>query len=154
MAKIRYIRQRDEYSCGPVAIVNALKFIGINATHDSVCYVSMLCNCCRETGTEPEDIERAFKALEVKFKRKIFPTLKEIDDHIDNGGALLLDYFWSPEDGHYTLCIGRTPKYYVFVNDEDDKTIARRKRNTLRNTMKWCRVSENPWCWFIFKDKK
>jgi len=149
--KVRWVRQRDLYRCGPIAVLNILKWMGGPWTHKMLPAVQILCKCDADVGTSRQNIERAMKALGIIKKRRVFPKLKEIDKHLDNGGVILLEYFWDKFYGHYALCIGRTEKHYLIVNDSYEKTVTKWKRNELRIIIKRCRGDEKPWAWFIYK---
>lgn len=41
---IRYVKQRDTFSCGPIAVINALKALGRHATYDDLPRYQRLCN--------------------------------------------------------------------------------------------------------------
>ena len=151
MAKIRYIHQQDEYSCGPVALANILKWAGHKATLASLPALRKLCKCHPKTGTNKEDLEVALKALGIKFRRDIGPTLKEIDQHIDGGGVLLINYCIAI--GHYALCIGRQKKTYTLVNAFDNVTLSDLARNDLRYMLEWWLDGEEHWVWFIYPSK-
>jgi predicted double-glycine peptidase len=155
MAQIRYIRQRDTYSCGPIAIINTLKWLGHeNITYKLLPAIRMMCKCEYEFGTHDLDLERTLKALGIKKKRKVVPTIKEIDKHLDNDGIIILQYSITPFDGHYVLCIRRTAKSYFLVNDSNDRTISRMSRGVFKRLIKWDKNDEKPWAWFIYKDKQ
>jgi len=151
MAKeTRYIRQRDQFSCGPVAVINTLKFLGCNVTYKSLPLVQRLCKCKSPDGTNPEDLEQALSVFGISFKRKIKPSLKDIDNHIKNHGAILLNYCISI--GHYSLCIGKNGKNnYTLVNDLDDVTISGCDSLTIKHMTEWG-DKEKYWCWFILPE--
>lgn len=149
--KVRWVRQRDHYSCGPVAVLNILKWMGHPWTYKMLPALQVVCKCDVDVGTGRQNIERAMAKLGINKKRKVFPKLRDIDAHLDSGGIILLEYFWTEFDGHYALCIGRTKKHYIMVNDSSKKTITKWNRNDLRGIIKWCRVDEKPWTWFVYK---
>lgn len=154
MAKIRYVSQRDSYSCGPIAIINTLKFLGINITYKALPYIRMLCNCKINYGTDEEDIENVLKMFGIRFKGIHHPTLKEIDKHIECGGAILLNYSFGIDIGHYTLCIGRNKTNYFLVNDMEGKTVSDCHRKLFMYMTEWEKLGQRkPYCWFIYPEK-
>lgn len=159
---VRYVKQRDASSCGPVAIINIFKWMNCPITYDFIHVARQLCNWnnARDEcgGTTDYNIEKAMRVLRIKKKRKISPTIEEINKHLDNGGAILIGY-WFPvkenntlvkNEGHYTLCIGRTKKQYIMVND-NNKTIARKKAQTIEKMLKYRANDHVCWAWLISK---
>ena len=154
MAKTRYIKQRDQYRCGPVAVINTLKFLGVSITYKSLPIIQELCKCANPHGTDRYDFENALKKLGVKFERRVRPTLKDIDRHINKGGAILMDYYLGYEDGHYALCIGRKDKEnYLLVNSDEGPTVAECHRTVYKYMSEWCCLDQEPWCWFVFPEE-
>ena len=119
----RFIKQRDEYSCGPVAIVNALKWAGIKATYAHVKKYKRICKTEEDMGTTLFAIHETLAATKVfKIVRLYNPPIKRIDEHIDGGGAVL---FGSTKikteesyEGHYALIVSRSQKRYGVCNLE------------------------------------
>lgn len=140
--KIRYIRQRDRDSCGPVAVLNILKWLGCQISYKE--YISTVKYLCLhesgvDGGTYTEGMRNALKCLNIKHVRKKFKSLNQIDNHLDKGGVVLFDYQVScrlksgviKEEWHYSLCIGKTKKSYIIVNDGTKQTIGKRLRKTV-----------------------
>ena len=135
---IRPVAQRDGYSCGPVAILNALKWAGIPVTEKRhLNIIRDLTDADVGRGVWPWDLDDALMIVPgVRVKKRIeSPRLAVLDKHIDGGGAAVVLYLFRDKkeiEGHYTLCIGRTKKYYIVVNDkEDGGTITRMARKTM-----------------------
>lgn len=159
---VRYVKQRDETSCGPVAIINVLKWMGYKVSYDFIHTARYLCNWedtwSADPGATDLDVERALKKLDIKKKRRIKPTLKEIDKHIDSGGIILLGYYnvyslpgFKLHEGHYSLCIGRTKKTYIMVNDLPDTTVGKRHRSAMQRIVNNKVNGRKCWAWFISK---
>jgi len=153
MAETRYIRQYDSYSCGAIVIINALKFLCCRqATYKCLRPIQKLCGCQYPNGTERKGIENALNKLGVKFERKTGPKLKEVDKHIDKGGAIIINYALGYE-GHYSLCIGKTKKDYTMVNDLDADTVSLCDKSLFRCMCETRPFNREPCCWFIFPGK-
>lgn len=172
--KIKYIKQRDVSSCGPVAIINILKWLGYNVTYKFIHIARWACKWqdareCEGGGSTARDIEKALKYFSINKKRKICPTLKEIDEHIDSGGIVLLFYCLLNKkiasmlpllpknifiNSHFSLCIGRTKKTYIMINDGTKYTVGYRSRKTISNVIEYEPNGEKCWAWFITKPKK
>jgi len=148
---VRYIRQKDYTSCGPVALINILKWMGCDVTYDS--YIGMARALCKhepgaDGGTEGKGMESALKKLGIKFTKRKNPSLKQLDAHLDKGGSIVLDYCVphttkiSPipldkGDYHYILCVGRTGKTYTVVNDGTKRTVGYRSRHMMQVMLEW-----------------
>lgn len=90
----RYIRQRDNYSCGPVALLNALKWAGATK---GTSYKTMpawrdVCRTTKLRGTSFIDLFRAARTLPLLGARKARPKVRlvDIDAHLKHGGAVIL----------------------------------------------------------------
>jgi len=161
---IKYLKQREQGTCGPVAIINALKWAGLRVTEKThKKRIRQLTSCSMHHGRGfrgcfPYDIDYAlsrYKSIYACCNHSGQPNTKlsEIDKHLDYGGSLLIRYFWKPNCGHYTLCIGRTPKTYILVNDSGEKTVIRRSRKTMTRMLSTVNYSfgakEYPVVWFL-----
>ena len=133
MSKIRYIKQRDRFSCVPVCVINILKHHGFNVTYDDLGRYRNYLHCRPGVGTYrdiyiPYFLERFYSSIIYS------PKLKDIDDHIDGGGIVAVSYTWkqgSNRGNHTALIVGRTPKYYKVVNYRRNKTVNRISRKRL-----------------------
>ena len=94
--KIRYATQIRESDCGPIALLNLLKWLGMRVTvrehHGHLCW---MCNLIDGFGSSDSDLTRALSHLRrnnfsFKYRRK--PKLKTILSHLKNGGAVILVY--------------------------------------------------------------
>jgi hypothetical protein len=125
----RYVQQRDEFRCGPVAILNALKWSGRSVTAK---LIPRLCKevSCSQSGTQPLNftlglIRRGKKSFTVR--RDNHPSLANIENRLRNGGAVILVYWYHKEkktrksrefEGHLTLITGvsKSGKTFRVVN--------------------------------------
>ena len=160
---IRYIKQKDNTSCGPVALMNVLKWLGHKVSYDWIHIARHICkwedrHSDSGGGTSDLDLEKALKYFDIKKKRKIQPCLNDIDKHIDSGGIVLLSYFnpysmpeFKKNSGHFALCIGRTSRTYMMVNDRTNKTKNRRYRNVMKTMLNNKSNGYKCWAWFISK---
>lgn len=159
----KYTRQHDQFNCGPVALLNALKWAGYPYTLKDLPRLSRLCKCKPGDlgGTLTCDFDRALR----RYKRLIVlpddgpferPYISMIDEHLDLGGVVVFSYIYKyhgrVEVSHLTLCIGREGKHYIFANDGQHKLLARRRRKTVVNMLRF----SDPLCgccdvWFLFQ---
>lgn len=107
----KYLKQRNNFSCGPIAYLNALiwhvKKAKFTYKNDYKTAVSLL-ECDRE-GTSTEDMGRVLKATFKHCERLPKLDLDRVKEHFLSGGAMVLghaevDAFWNTTgDGHYSF---------------------------------------------------
>lgn len=161
----KYIRQKDHTSCGPVALINVLKWMDYNVSYDNYIHIARaLCKhrAGKDGGTTDTNMAAAFRYHEISYKKVKNPTIKQIDAHLDNDGIILLDYAipkvfngyieFDVGDWHYILCIGRTDKMYTVVNDATKRTVGRRRKSTFELMLKW--DGNDHYAWMIKPPKK
>lgn len=132
---MRYTRQRDRYSCGPVAIVNYLKWMGYPVSLNSVSNVlKKHSQCVPDRGTRPNNLSRTLRELgkiygfevkritssigiELRAKARK-QSLKFLSTH---GCSFIFhthhyNYNYRIWHGHYTFVPRITNKYMYTVN--------------------------------------
>lgn len=159
---LRWIKQRDQYSCGVVAVINALKWAGYNATYNKdFKRLKKACKCTFE-GTFVEDLDRvirSYKGLIVlpEDEPMSAPSIKLVDDCLGAGGAIIISYIAKSKGeisvSHLTLCIGKSGKRYVFINDSSrGKTVTKHSRAAF---IKMLRCSDTEYggsdVWFLMR---
>lgn len=147
MGRPRYVRQRDEYSCGPVAVMNLAKWAGVRAPYSEIGRYRRMCEC-DETGSSPEaflDAIRRVRGIEVEecwycadgrmrglwgMLGDVVPRpvgVGDIDSWLDAGNAMVLVFRHNrcgkkdEDTEHAVLITGRTPKSYVAHNLEPER---------------------------------
>jgi len=101
----RYARQRNRYSCGPIAIINALKWAGKPASLAK--YFDRFRRWCKcgyyerqirqYVGTHRRNFDAALRRAGRNLFRVRYlaqPRLEQIDRHLEAGGAVILNYYW------------------------------------------------------------
>ena len=148
---MRYIKQQEKTTCGPIVILNALKWAGCKVTSKKD--KSRIKKLTRWThkryydgfrGCTPYGISRALgeiNELEVTHMVHGYKShiLRILDSHLKRGEAAIIRYYWKEKNrvcGHYALCIAGTSKTYKLVNDSMKTTISIRHRETLRDLLK------------------
>ena len=101
MSEPRYVKQRDKYRCGPVAIMNVLKWSGEGEPHDYLRdWATHVCDCTPPDGTPHKAFEAGLRQASKVYghpfvvRKVMSPTLAEISSHLRGGGALVLNYHW------------------------------------------------------------
>jgi ABC-type bacteriocin/lantibiotic exporter with double-glycine peptidase domain len=111
--------QRDSYSCGVYAIINAAKCLGIDLTRRDITKFS---KTSREKGTSEKGILKALKCNNLSGKEFTFKSQKEAVEFIDN-----LLKFEKPvilavdNDSHWCTIIGTFGKKYIMFDSDRSK---------------------------------
>ena len=93
---MRYVRQRNQFTCGPVAVLNAVRWAGGRARFEDKFddYVER-CRCVPPWGTKHGAFDRVLRVEGdglYKVRRVYRPTIAQITSHLLNGGAVILNY--------------------------------------------------------------
>lgn len=161
--KIRYVGQKDGCNCGPISILNILKWCGYNATKK---YLKDLKKYCKTTraGTKSKNISFTlcrYKKIKSKFVNKI--NLRILDIYLDSGhAALILQSKWTKDEPerHYFIIIEKKEKfgriYYKTINWGPDKKVAYLTRKKMVKVFKRSlRGNKDPRGWLVKrKDNK
>lgn len=156
---IRYIKQRDKYNCGPVAVLNALKWAGKKVTYASdFKKIKEACKSGKKNGTYVTALTDALIKYKLIRRRdyKSPATTKDIDTWLKKGNAVIVRYGWWKKSerkkvnqyatrlkkgkwiGHYVLISGHyvNSKWYVIHNVGRSWTVwsKRKLRHYLSNT--------------------
>jgi len=159
-----YVKQPNPYSCGPTAILNALKWAGLDVTLQQFPLLEYSCRTSGPDGDKEDDeigiLDHDFdrvlrwsgKRIFKKIKRKKYPTFKEIKKHLQKGGSICLGYYWiegKQSGGHYAFLSGIKNGLIEVINDHsvDDK-INLRTDKTIRKWMKSKKI-DAPIAWFL-----
>ena len=137
----RWIKQTDQFSCGPIAIANALKWSGEEfswTTHGKG--LKRDCKVSKEYGTETKDLNAALRkycasTLSIVPRKRL--KLATIVDHVEGRGAVLLDFTWpwkwnmarplGEREGHYSLLVDimgtqtQPAMFFKLINLDNDK---------------------------------
>ena len=156
----RYILQKDKISCGPVAIINALKWGGSLVTEDELFLFQFSCRTINPEnpsdhesgGTHTHDFDRtlryAAKPL-LNIKRKKFPSFRSVKNHLLSGGAICIAYYWKDktEDGFHFAFIEQIERGCWLVINDHEGYMRKRSDKTIR---KWFSKKEDcPTVWFL-----
>lgn len=158
-----YLKQQDYVSCGPIAIINAMKWRGLSASRRShLKKIKAKCNCFGRYGTHPRDMHRVLRSYIGDAEHIEEPKIKLLNDILDLGLSTIIGYSYKrkdkKEEAHYTFCIGRTDHYYILVNDVCTKTgellsntVSKKSRKSMIKmlTYKWSEYEEGSELWII-----
>lgn len=118
---IRFTKQKDHYSCGPVAIINLCKWAGFEFDAQKwLKKFKKLTNCDTE-GTYPDDLYKALKKLDTKYFKlkkqyKYKVKFKDLRNHCnDTSGVVLLRFTWPKKDSRHYIIVTKFTKQKVEV---------------------------------------
>lgn len=124
---MKYVKQPDGYSCGPVAIINVLKWLGRPATLADLPKIQRRCR------TDKSGTHDTYLTLGLVKSIKGYgtwegagPNIRVLRNHLKAGGVAIIGYFYhirGKEHGHYVVCIKYTKSgNYVLINEADHKS--------------------------------
>ena len=137
-----------------------MKHLGLHATYETMMKLSNKMKAHPKRGTQRYDVQKQLDSKLAKFKivRK-YPTIKEVDKHLDKGGIVLLNYRWDrgKEHGyHYAVFFKRTKNFYSGYNEKRYETTSRRNKKKVKTYFKKHskknfegRKLTYPFAWFI-----
>ena len=141
----RYVKQRDHFRCGPIVILNALKWAGVEvSSSEHLDYLTELTACGPPPrGTWHGTFDPALRAAGKGFysvRRVHHPPLGRIETHLQDGGAVVFNYFWrkekeGTEGRHFHLLVGMSSSgnsFYVVNRGRRDPTFKRVHRETFK----------------------
>lgn len=149
---MRYVKQRDEYSCGPLSILNLCKWAGIHYSYDSEFYrwIKKGCGCCPGYGSEDHKIEAVLRKLANRYgwavrKRKDV-SIGTIKEELGKGNAVLCCFNYDEWDDHIALLTHYDKRGVWAVNWWLHKDAVRRVG---WKYLEYVRRRKNFICWFI-----
>ena len=163
----RYARQYDDSSCGPIAILNVIKWAGYRCTiKNDLKHIKKLCGYYenRPRGVCPDDLDRVLRLCGRRFKfevrRLTVCKVKDIIKHLRNEGAVVVDYGYKKLKEVYIhnaiLVAVSEGDIFTGINFFRNKTISKLKIKKLKE---YCRcytldggvTYEYPVAWFLTK---
>lgn len=144
---MKYFRQKDKYSCGPVAILNALKHYGIPATGQDLSYIKDLCQTTPAIGTNIVDFHRTvMKFFEYDFDFQ--PLIRDVVTSLKKGRATLTFGVRKNHGAHFFLLTGVNKSATMFETVglyNDEELVYWISRKDLRDLLR----ARNAMCWYI-----
>lgn len=161
---VRYLKQQDEFRCGPVLLLNLMKWLGMKSWKghrinkelaDTI--LTKLCKCY-VYGTDDTTMHSLLSRLPIKaiFRRKF--DLQVLDDHLESSArrSVILGYLFTAKDssekGHYALIVEKLKNSYVIINYEDSFTHENIKTVDIISKKRIQKVlSKEATCWLVTK---
>ena len=89
----RYInRQQHHYSCGPTAVMNALKWLGVKVKYRCDINNFLDYEYKHSEGMYNTGVKKAFKDYGYDIKRKVYVTIPLLKEELLKGNAIVLNY--------------------------------------------------------------
>ena len=109
MKGIKFILQRDEWSCGPIALMNTLKALNRKVIYRDIHKYRKMLGWKYKDGVWPESIEKVLKRLKIKYFKRVEKkvTLGFIDKYLKKGYFCILLFAWNKDESHYILITDR-----------------------------------------------
>jgi len=93
-----YLKQKDSYSCGAIAIANALKWAGAKITYKDLPKIKKMLVCRPYDGTSWTALHSVIISdFFKKYAKGVLlsgPKKKDIDKHLLNGGGAIIVYVY------------------------------------------------------------
>jgi hypothetical protein len=106
----RFTKQYDSYTCGPAAVINALKWAGeqvsYRATKKSLC---ARMKCWSDGGTRPSDLDTSLRKIGKKrfsVSRRDKFSISSLEKHLRKDDcSIVVRYIWPDTEhvGHYVF---------------------------------------------------
>jgi hypothetical protein len=135
----RYLKQRLSNICGPIAMINLFKCLGLKLTGKDIPQMIRSCHCSRKNGTYSDSVRFLLKHTQVKHFSQCRATIKKIDKALSRNSIILLSTRHKGKSGeiygHYSLVIKKTPKMYLLVNMIANETLTLFSRKHLEKVL-------------------
>jgi len=156
---MQFLRQYDEYSCGPIAVINTLRFVGYKLTVGDYKMVYKACGTTKD-GTRLRGVHSGLAAIQKRLKIRgshvAYVDKIGMDDIfilLENGNAVLMDIVWVIKSegrvGHFFIITGHSPSkktFYVINGPSSEKAEGRISRKKLRWMMRhWPKRYPKAW---------
>lgn len=136
----QYIKQKDEFGCGPVALLNVRLWAGQSVTYKQN-YEECKTTCKCLEGTQRSHFHRAlnhFAPNSYNVYTNSNLNIKDLSNHIKTDGiAVLLHYFPDAWYSHFCLVTGRENKDdWVLINNDKNRLRQKVSHNEMKKYMK------------------
>jgi hypothetical protein len=156
-----YTKQRDNFRCGPIAILNALRWAGKRVSYEYVYELAERCGCNPGAGTKHWNFDKVLrkegKGL-FRVHRIDSPYLWFIEEHAkQDDKAAIFSYKWrrqGKQARHFYLLdsVNEDGRFFFTVNDETGKGAALRgftRKEFVEDNLRFQRVDPHYRGWFL-----
>lgn len=118
----QYIKQKDNFGCGPIALLNVRLWAGQFVTYKQNYEECKIACKCSDEGTQRSNFHRAlnhFSPNSYNVYTNSNLNIRDLTNHIKADGiAVLLHYFPGAWYSHFCLVIGKEDDNWILVNDD------------------------------------
>jgi hypothetical protein len=118
-----YVKQRNSFSCAPIAIINIGKWLGLPWTYEKQYKLFVEQMKCDKDGISPKEFVRTLKTLDAKFDMFGQMELADIEKALEKGSIVAISSKWY-YDGkpqiHLMLVVKQSLFSFQVVNAHDD----------------------------------
>lgn len=142
---MRFVKQRNQYSCGPVVILNALKWAEQKVSYKSHFKKLKKLTKCNLDGSVFSKVKGAIYSYSNIFKigTDRITSIKRLEIYIKNGAGIILQYYYRDSKkvneifGHFTLILPYkiNGKFALVNNYVDGPALQFRGRKELKRMM-------------------
>lgn len=143
-----YLSQRDKFRCGPVAIINALRWAGEDCDYKgNIQRFSQQCQCEAGSGTRHRTFERTLRKVgkrifEVELVRE--PSYASMERSLKAGKALIWN-FQHERGRHYALIVAATDKTIVIANYKQGVALSHVPQETVKKITEQRDTQQKVW---------
>lgn len=116
----RYAKQIDHFSCGPTAVINAIKWTGAPVSYRTMRKTVIEACQTQKDGTDPFELDRGVQEIFPSYGiiyRHLRGSCRGFPRHVRRGGAVIIRFKWPRHDvGHYVLITNVTRHFADVVN--------------------------------------
>lgn len=154
---VRYLKQKDHVSCGPVGLINVDKFFAGKLTGSDVARVGKQCKKNPRGGTACGHITQYIQARYTCTIRS-GTNLASINTCLDRGGCVYMCYLAEDGDRHFSVITKRVGDQYFITNLWNDARGTYDHRWTSgtklrKHLVRYANYHRTSTCWFITKRK-
>lgn len=117
---MRYItQQQHDKSCGPIAIMNALKWLGESVSYRKDLELFKQIGYTINSGWYRHELRRGLNYFNIKHKLHKAPTLTAMKQILKKGNSIIMEHDWVLEDttgGHYIFIDGYEDSFFKAYN--------------------------------------
>lgn len=153
----QYFAQKDNYSCGPIALMNVLSWAGYYVSKNSLSAYQNMCNCVKDIGTGDQDFDKALKFFE-KYKVKGPIRTKStyvIDKALAQKQICVLAFHirvHGQKSGHFTVLLRKKGFRYITLNNKEKNVFGSISRKELNLYLARRKTYDETLVWYIKKN--
>ena len=155
MARFRPLTQRDLYSCGPIAVMNALRWSGKRVPYGDLGKYKRMCRHKKDLGSLDRNIDKVLRrasGIRVRFRNG--PRADVVDSWLRGGGAVVFSF------NHARTSEKRVCRHVVLITRVTRKSYVTHNLSKGVGTKLWPKRSmhrymrEDGYVWLVSREEK